>query len=74
MPISHHETPRVRISTDLEPAAYRFLITFCGSLAVLTGRPRVPHSLTIRTLVGLLEDDEWFRAQSTDRLTARLKR
>ena len=74
MPFSQNLSKSVRISTDLSPASYRFLISLCGSLALLTGRARVPHSEAMRVLIGLLEEDAALCSRVTEGLVRRLEK
>lgn len=52
----------VRVTTDLPPQTYRFLLSFAAALAEETEQARVPHSDIIRALLAELETDAVLRA------------
>jgi hypothetical protein len=46
----------VRLTADLAPQDYRFLVSLCADLAINLGRAKVPHVEVIRALITELKN------------------
>ena len=60
----------VRLSTDISPNTYRFLIDYCAGIAAELGKPRVTHTSVLRRLLDELQQDPALQARVRDQLIA----
>ena len=58
----------VRLSVDVEPAAYHGLATWCQDIAMKVGRVRVNHVWVVRALIWELFDDKDLQARVIERV------
>lgn len=60
----------VRLSTDISPNTYRFLIEYCAGIAAQIGKPRVTHTSVLRKLLDELQRDTDLQARISDHIIA----
>lgn len=53
----------VRITTDLDPQAYRGLTAYCAEVAENLNLTKVPHAEVVRVLLAELQEDEKLRSR-----------
>jgi len=64
----------VKMTVDVDPAAYQFVSSFAAANGVATavGKVRVPTVETFRALLELLAEDEALRARVAERMVRNL--